>query len=159
MPTPSPTASSAFLLLFRNAGPDVHAHLSPAERVALAQRWNDWYDGLAQRGKVKHGQPLELTGRVVSGARGERVTDGPFAEAKEVVGGYIFLTVEDLDEAQKAVEALGGNIILMASRALAFAARGPDDYARVYDRILSGVQRPVILHWLGEMFDPALDGY
>ena len=108
MPTPSPTASSAFLLLFRNAGPDVHALLSPAERVALAQRWNDWYDGLAQRGKVKHGQPLELTGRVVSGARGERVTDGPFAEAKEVVGGYIFLTVADLDEATEIAKGCPG---------------------------------------------------
>ena len=54
---------------------------------------------------------------------------------------------------------MGGRIILMASRALASAARGPDDYARVYDRILSQVKQPVIIHWLGEMFDPALAGY
>ena len=47
----------------------------------------------------------------------------------------------------------------MASRALARAARGPDDYARVYDRILGQVKEPVIIHWLGEMFDPALAGY
>jgi hypothetical protein len=47
----------------------------------------------------------------------------------------------------------------MASRALAAAAKGPDDYIRVYGRILSQVQQPVILHWLGEMFDPALAGY
>jgi hypothetical protein len=47
----------------------------------------------------------------------------------------------------------------MASRALAAAATGPDDYARVYDRILSQVKEPVIIHWLGEMFDPALAGY
>jgi hypothetical protein len=47
----------------------------------------------------------------------------------------------------------------MASRALAAAAKGPDDYARVYDRILRQVSQPVILHWLGEMFDPALKGY
>lgn len=57
------------------------------------------------------------------------------------------------------VEAQGGRVILMASRALAAAAKGPDDYARVYDRILRQVSQPVILHWLGEMFDPALKGY
>ena len=57
------------------------------------------------------------------------------------------------------VEAQGGRVILMASRALAHAAKGPDDYARVYDRILRQAQSPVILHWLGEMFDPALKGY
>jgi hypothetical protein len=58
-----------------------------------------------------------------------------------------------------AIEKLGGRIILMASRALAAAARSPDDYAKVYDRILSRVKEPVIIHWLGEMFDPALEGY
>ena len=58
-----------------------------------------------------------------------------------------------------AIEKLGGRIILMASRALAACAQSPDDYARVYDRILSQVRQPVIIHWLGEMFDPALEGY
>ena len=48
-----------------------------------------------------------------------------------------------------------GRIILMASRALAHAARGADDYAMVYDRILEQVREPVIIHWLGDMFDPA----
>jgi hypothetical protein len=57
------------------------------------------------------------------------------------------------------VEGLGGRVILMASRALVAAARGPDDYARVYDRLLRQAREPVILHWLGEMFDPALAGY
>jgi hypothetical protein len=57
------------------------------------------------------------------------------------------------------VESEGGRVILMASRALAAVARSPDDYARVYGRILSQVRQPVILHWLGEMFDPALAGY
>ena len=57
------------------------------------------------------------------------------------------------------VEDLGGRIILMASRALAACARGAEDYVRVYDRILSQVSRPVIIHWLGDMFDPALVGY
>jgi Protein of unknown function (DUF993) len=58
-----------------------------------------------------------------------------------------------------AIEKLGGRIILMASRALAACAKSPDDYAKVYDRILGQVKQPVIIHWLGEMFDPALEGY
>ena len=58
-----------------------------------------------------------------------------------------------------AIEAHGGRLIVMASRALARVATGPDDYARVYDRILMQSKQPVILHWLGEMFDPALAGY
>ena len=95
----TPATSRSFLLLFRNAGADVHAHLTPEQRVQLARQWNDWYDGLAAQGKVEHGRPLELGGRVVAGPRGERVTDGPYAEAKEVVGGYFFLMVRDLDEA------------------------------------------------------------
>ena len=57
------------------------------------------------------------------------------------------------------VEGEGGRVILMASRALAASARGPDDYLDVYARVLSGVNQPVIIHWLGEMFDPALAGY
>ena len=59
----------------------------------------------------------------------------------------------------EAVEAAGSRIILMASRALAAAARHPDDYARVYAQVLMQVKEPVILHWLGPMFDPALEGY
>lgn len=99
MDTPSHPSPTAFLLLFRNAGPDTHQHLSPEQREQLTRQWNDWYDGLAAQGKVEHGRPLALEGRVVSGPRGQKVTDGPYAEAKEVVGGYFFLTVADLDEA------------------------------------------------------------
>ena len=67
--------------------------------------------------------------------------------------------VEAYEEQCAAIEKLGGRIILMASRALAASARSPDDYAKVYDRVLSQVKEPVIIHWLGEMFDPALQGY
>jgi hypothetical protein len=59
----------------------------------------------------------------------------------------------------EAVEATGGRVILMASRALARVARSPDDYARVYSTILRQLRQPAILHWLGPMFDPALAGY
>ena len=57
------------------------------------------------------------------------------------------------------IEAEGGRVILMASRALARVARDADDYRRVYGSVLRQVTRPVILHWLGDMFDPALEGY
>ncbi len=57
------------------------------------------------------------------------------------------------------IEGEGGRIILMASRALAACAHTPSDYVQVYDALLSQVSQPVILHWLGEMFDPALSGY
>jgi hypothetical protein len=63
------------------------------------------------------------------------------------------------EEQIEAIEAQGGRIVLMASRALAACARSPDDYGAVYDRILGQVREPVIIHWLGEMFDPALAGY
>jgi hypothetical protein len=72
-------------------------------------------------------------------------------------------TVEDViagyEEQMAAIEKLGGNLIVMASRALTRVAKGPADYERVYSRILSQARHPVILHWLGEMFDPALAGY
>jgi len=72
-------------------------------------------------------------------------------------------TVNDVVEAYElqceAIESRRGRIILMASRALAACARSPDDYVTVYARILSQVREPVIIHWLGDMFDPALAGY
>jgi hypothetical protein len=63
------------------------------------------------------------------------------------------------EEQIAAIENVGGRLILMASRALAKVARGPADYEAVYDRVLSQVKEPVVIHWLGEMFDPALAGY
>ena len=76
---------------------------------------------------------------------GERVTLDDVARAYEEQVGY--------------VERHGGRVILMASQALARAARGPDDYRRVYGTILRQASRPVILHWLGDMFDSELAGY
>jgi hypothetical protein len=58
-----------------------------------------------------------------------------------------------------AIQKLNGRIILMASRALVRVAKTPEDYIKVYARVLSEADHPVILHWLGEMFDPALKGY
>ena len=73
------------------------------------------------------------------------------------------LTTDDIirayEEQIEAIEAMGGKLVIMASRALAYAAKTPADYVRVYGRILKQVRGPVIIHWLGEMFDPALAGY
>ena len=67
--------------------------------------------------------------------------------------------IRSYEEQMAAVEALGGRLIVMASRALARVAKNPADYERVYDRVLRQAKQPVILHWLGDMFDPALKGY
>jgi hypothetical protein len=62
-------------------------------------------------------------------------------------------------EQMDVVEREGGRMVLMASRALVRAARDPEDYLRLYERLLADATSPVVLHWLGEMFDPALKGY
>ena len=117
----------------------------------------------AQRGTgVDWPTSLELIRRSVAAARarGGLVfsgcgTDHLDPEAArgldDVIRGY--------EEQVAAIEALGGRIVLMASRALARLGRAADDYARVYERILRQVRDPVIIHWLGDMFDPQLAGY
>ncbi|MCK1282461.1 dihydrodipicolinate synthase family protein [Bradyrhizobium sp. 44] len=105
---------------------------------------------------------LELITRSVSAAKrrnglvfsGAGTDHLPVEDAKnldDVIRAY--------EEQVSAVEKVGGRIILMASRALAKLGRNADDYAKVYDRVLSQVREPVIIHWLGDMFDPALTGY
>jgi hypothetical protein len=88
---------------------------------------------------------------VASGAGTDHLAPRAGLKLAEVIAAY--------EEQCAAIEKLGGRIILMASRALAACAQSPEDYARVYDRILAQVKQPVIIHWLGEMFDPALAGY
>jgi len=99
MPSASAPSLPAYLLLFRNGGPEAHAHLSASERVALAAQWNAWVERLTALGALEQGRPLALDGRVVSGPQGERVTDGPYAEAKEVVAGYLMIKAASLDAA------------------------------------------------------------
>jgi hypothetical protein len=93
------TKSAPYLLFFRNTGPETHQHLSPSQRQQLVTRWNAWYDDLSAAGKAVEGQPLEMESRLVSGTGGSRVVDGPFAEAKEAIGGYVKLMVSGLEEA------------------------------------------------------------
>ena len=117
----------------------------------------------SQRGMgLDWGSALELIKRSLSdaGARKDLIYSGcgtdqlPPGEARnldDVVKAYL--------EQLGAIQKLGGRIILMASRALVRVAKSPDDYVKVYSRVLSEAEHPVILHWLGEMFDPALKGY
>jgi len=86
-----------------------------------------------------------------SGAGTDHLEPGPRVTLADVEAAY--------EEQCDYVESVGGRIILMASRALAACAKSPDDYVKVYGRILSQVKEPVIIHWLGDMFDPALAGY
>ncbi len=90
-------------------------------------------------------------GLIACGAGTDHLEAGPSVTLDDVVRAYT--------EQCAAVEGTGSRIIVMASRALAACARGPDDYRRVYGTILAQVTQPVILHWLGAMFDPALAGY
>jgi len=89
--------------------------------------------------------------RIASGCGTDQLAPDAARGVDDVIRAY--------EEQMAAIEALGGQLIVMASRALARVARGPADYERVYDRVLRQAKQPVILHWLGDMFDPALQGY
>jgi hypothetical protein len=104
----------------------------------------------------------ELIGRSLAEARSEKgtVACGAGTDHLAPADGVTLQQVIDAYEEQVGyVEGQGGRVILMASRALARGGRSPEDYRRVYDRVLQQVSQPVILHWLGDMFDPQLAGY
>ncbi|MEX2540554.1 MAG: dihydrodipicolinate synthase family protein [Trueperaceae bacterium] len=90
-------------------------------------------------------------GALVCGASTDQLAAGEVCSLDRVAAAY--------NEQCRHIEEHGGRVVLMASRHLALAASGPSDYRRVYDRVLSEVDGPVIIHWLGEMFDPVLAGY
>lgn len=73
--------------------------LSPEEIQKIMSRANAWFDRYSRQGKVKAGQALAHEGKIVSGKKGRTVTDGPFAESKEAIAGYVLLEVDDLDQA------------------------------------------------------------
>ncbi len=87
---------NGYLLIFR--GTDWHKGLSPEQMQQVSDVWMKWFNRLKEEGKCAGGNPLEQESRVVSG-RNRAVSDGPFAEAKELVGGYFLLTVATLEEA------------------------------------------------------------
>jgi hypothetical protein len=93
MNTPHP---HGFLLIFR--GTDWYQGLSPEQMQQVADQWMAWFHRLKDEGKCAGGNPLEREGKIVSGP-GRVVSDGPFAESKESIGGYFVLTVPAMDEA------------------------------------------------------------
>ncbi|HEX3442973.1 MAG TPA: dihydrodipicolinate synthase family protein [Pseudolabrys sp.] len=127
--------------------------LGVAEAMDTAQRGMglDWPNAL-ELIKRSVAAAKDIPGAVVySGVGTDQLAPTASTTIDDVIRAY--------EEQVEAVEAAGGRIILMASRALVAAAKSPDDYAKVYGRILEQVREPVIIHWLGEMFDPALKGY
>jgi hypothetical protein len=90
-------AKNEYLLLFR--GTEWWNGLSAEELRTTMEQIKGWFDQLAESGKLKAAQPLMREGVVVSGKNGTIVADGPFAESKEVIGGYVLLQVDSLNEA------------------------------------------------------------
>jgi len=132
--------------------------LGVAEAMDTAQRGMglDWATSLeliqravraAKAWEAREGRPA----LIFSGCGTDHLDPASVRSSDEVVRGY--------EEQMAAIEKAGGRLIVMASRALARIAKSPADYERVYARVLSQAKEPVIVHWLGEMFDPALAGY
>jgi len=94
----------AFMFVFRETTPERYAAMSADERRQALRNWNAWCDELATGGKLLHGSPLFPEGRVIGGSRRGSVIDGPFAEAKELIGGYVIVTAADIDEATALAE-------------------------------------------------------
>jgi hypothetical protein len=176
-PAPGPiTSRLAFAAVHVVADP--LADIDPTLDVALdweatlAYRRYLWSLGLA----VAEAMDTAQRGMGLPWATARELIRRTVAEAGTVSGAVVFsgagtddvpassrVTIADVDDAYEEscafIESVGGRIILMASRALAACAKGPDDYVKVYGRILAQVRQPVIIHWLGDMFDPALAGY
>ncbi|MGR3793600.1 dihydrodipicolinate synthase family protein [Vannielia sp. SX4] len=153
---------------------DVDPWLTPAIdwEATLAYRHHLWEHGFAvaeamdtaQRGMgLGWAEALELIRRSVTEAKGvpgasvfsgvgtDHLAPSPELGIDAIIAAYL--------EQLAAVQGAGGRVILMASRALAAAAKSAEDYARVYSAVLAEADEPVIIHWLGDMFDPALAGY
>ncbi|MER6780959.1 MULTISPECIES: dihydrodipicolinate synthase family protein [unclassified Streptomyces] len=152
-------------------GPDSQAGPPVDWEATLAFRHRLWAQGLgvaeamdtAQRG-MGLGWPAaaELIRRSAAEARavGGRIVCGAGTDQLAPGGGHTLTAITAAYEEQLAhVESCGAGAVVMASRALAAAARGPEDYVQVYGRLLRQSARPVVLHWLGPMFDPELAGY
>ncbi|HEY8951500.1 MAG TPA: dihydrodipicolinate synthase family protein [Candidatus Dormibacteraeota bacterium] len=126
--------------------------LGVAEAMDTAQRGMglDW-EASKELIRRSVAEAKAVGGRIVCGAQTDHLATGSARDLRDIEAAY--------EEQCEFVEARGGQVVMMASRELARIARGPEDYARVYGRVLSQLQRPALIHWLGEVFDPALAGY
>lgn len=176
-PTSAPPARSrvCFAAVHVVAEPlSAHAGAQPAELdwdATLRFRHHIWDLGLgvaeamdtAQRGMgLDWATAAELIRRTAAEARGRRALVCAGAQTDHLVPGSAS-SLEDVVRAYldqcMSVESSGAVVAVMASRELSRLAKGPDDYAFVYGEVLANLERPAILHWLGEAFDPALSGY
>ena len=92
----STQSKNGYMLIFR--GTDWYRGLSPEQMQQVMDRWMAWFNGLKDEGTCTAGNPLEREGKIVSG-KNHVVSDGPFAESKETIGGYFLLTVATMEEA------------------------------------------------------------
>jgi hypothetical protein len=127
--------------------------LGVAEAMDTAQRGMglDWPTSLELIRRSLDAAKSFPGARIASGCGTDHLDIDAVRSIDDVIRGY--------EEQMAAIEALGGRLILMASRALARVAKSPADYEKVYDRVLRQARQPVVIHWLGDMFDPALAGY
>ncbi|MFJ6703420.1 MULTISPECIES: dihydrodipicolinate synthase family protein [unclassified Streptomyces] len=123
--------------------------LGVAEAMDTAQRGMglDW-TGAAELIRRSAAEAGAVGGRIACGVGTDQITGGTLAEIRAAY-----------EEQLALVEDSGAQAVLMASRALAATATGPEDYLEVYGHLLRQATAPVVLHWLGPMFDPALTGY
>jgi Protein of unknown function (DUF993) len=126
--------------------------LGVAEAMDTAQRGMglDW-EAAKELIRRSVAEANAVGGRIVCGAQTDHLRTGSARTLRDIEAAY--------EEQCGFVEGEGGRVVIMASRELARLARGPDDYARVYGRVLSQLRHPALIHWLGEVFDPALAGY
>lgn len=174
-PVPPPLRSRT-VLAAAHVVADPHADTTPDGPAAvdwdatLTFRHHLWSHGLgvaeamdtAQRGAgLDWGAAAELIRRSAAEARavGGLLACGAGTDQLPAHSASLADVRHAYEEQLTAVEAAGARPVLMASRQLAAAATGPDDYRELYGHLLRQTTRPVILHWLGEMFDPALAGY
>ena len=128
--------------------------LGLAEAMDTAQRGMgvDWPTALDLIGRtLRAAQAHPLRPRVACGAGTDHLTPDALTSADAIAAAY--------ETQAEAIEAAGGQLILMASRAFTAIGAGSDTYRAVYRRLIDGARQPVILHWLGAMFDPSLAGY
>ena len=126
--------------------------LGVAEAMDTAQRGMglDW-EASKELIRRSVAEAKAVGGRIVCGAQTDHLAPGSARDLRDIEAGY--------EEQCEYVEKVGGQVVVMASRELARIARGPDDYAHVYGRVLAQLKQPALIHWLGEAFDPALRGY
>jgi hypothetical protein len=133
----TPPEVTGYLLLFRHT--NWIEGLTESEIHQIMTRVNAWFEGLSTTGKVVAAQPLMDDGVRISGPGGRSVTDGPFAEAKEVVGGYVLLSVNTLEEAVAIAKTNPMHDYGLTTEVRATASSCPHIYRSLYGHLAEAV--------------------